>query len=179
MLSPWWGGDDWGDALRCFVDPITCTRNNKDTKGSSQSAAPPPGQTHHLLFLNFSLMTMTKSPLDLLRGGLVLMSCSSLTWLHGVEASSGAFRGASWSSSCSSPGHAVGHGITFTSMKGAKTVDVPVLAALLNVPPEGRKNNLKAKADGSHTHHSYRILLPFLGAERLHKDGLQIHETLQ
>lgn len=80
---------------------------------------PPPPQTPHLLFFSFSLMTMTRSPLDLLRGGLMLTSCSSPAR---TESGSGLIREPSWSSSdgCSSPGHMVGQGITFTAMKRAE-----------------------------------------------------------
>lgn len=130
MLPPRRGGDDWRGVPRCFVDSITCTRDDKDGQKLSRvscNPTPPPlplhqqGQTRHLLFFSFSLMTMTRSPLDRLRGGLVLMSCSSPTWTES-EAGSRVIREPSWSNrdGCSSPGHMVGHGITFTAMKRAK-----------------------------------------------------------
>lgn len=81
----------------------------------------------HLLFFSFSLMTMTSSPLDLLRGGLALaglllwMSCSPLAAdRHGSEMGAWLDREASWSSNCSSPGQMAGHGIMFTAMLTSK-----------------------------------------------------------
>lgn len=91
----------------------------------------------HLLFLSFSLMTMTSSPLDLLRRGLVLAglllllwtSCSPLTSKHGSETGPWLARDASWSSSdgCSSPGQMVGHGIMFPAMLTAEWSPVTVV----------------------------------------------------
>lgn len=130
VLSPWWGGDDWRGAAGSFVDPITCTRDDKDrqklSRVSSTPPLPPPqlqqrGQTRHLLLFSFSLMTMTRSAFDLLLGVLVPMSCSSPTW---TESGAGwlVIREPSCSSSdgWSSPGHTLGHGITFTAMERAK-----------------------------------------------------------
>lgn len=57
-----------------------------------------------LPFFSFSLITMTSSPLDLLRGGPVLvglvplMSCSPITGGHGTETGAWLEREPSWSS---------------------------------------------------------------------------------
>lgn len=42
VLSPRRGGDDWRSAPRCFVDPITCTRDDKDGQKLSQVSSNPP-----------------------------------------------------------------------------------------------------------------------------------------
>lgn len=83
-----------------------------------------------LLFFSFSLMTMTSSPLDLLRAGRVLTGLLLLLWMsgspltdgHGTEMGAWLDRESSWSNSdgCSSPGQMAGAGIMFTAMLTAK-----------------------------------------------------------
>lgn len=78
-----------------------------------------------LPFLSFSLITMTSSPLDVLRGGLVpaglvpLTICSPITGGHGTETGAWPDRGAgSWSSmdGWSSPGQMAEDGTIFTDV---------------------------------------------------------------
>ena len=77
----------------------------------------------YLLFFRFSLMTMTSSPLDLLRegleqAGLLLWSSSPTTGGHGTVMAAWLDREPSWSRNegCSSPGQMLGHCIMFTAM---------------------------------------------------------------
>lgn len=113
--------------------PLPTHEGQKGRTKADSAAAPVPYyevKFSHLLFCSFSLMTMTSSPLDLLRGdlvpaGLLLLlwtSCSPLTGKHGSVTWLWFDREPSWSSSdgCSSPGQMLGHGIMFTAMMTAK-----------------------------------------------------------
>lgn len=135
----------------------TCFEPSQQQQHQHHQHHPPPtqqhrrGRTRHLLFCSFSLMTMTRSPLDLLQGGLVLMSCSSLTWTGGAEATSWAITEPSWSSrdGCSSPGHTAGHGVTFTAMMRAKQSAFRSSLRCLTIHLTARKTVLKAADSNS------------------------------
>lgn len=109
-----------------WLSPSELTKQLPDPASLPTRCLAMRSNSSHSPFFSFSLMTMTSSPLDLLRAGLVpaglllqlWMSSSPLTGRHSSETGAWLDREPSWSRSdgCSSTGQRPGAGIMFTAM---------------------------------------------------------------